>query len=270
MSASTPAGGPPAAGAAAADHAALLRVAEAAARAAAPDLVARFARGAVGVSAKSTATDLVSEADLAAERTIRELLAVERPNDAILGEEGDDTPGTSGLRWVVDPLDGTTNYLFGHPQWCISVACEGRAGVVFDPLRDELWAVAAGARTTLNGEPLALRTGRTELAHALVGTGFGYAEDVRRRQGAVAAAVLPAVRDIRRAGSAALDLAWTAAGRLDAYWEFGVQPWDIAAGTLLCEGAGLRVEALPGGPGLPPGILAAPAELVVPLRALVS
>lgn len=250
-------------------NAELLRVAEAAARAAAPELVARFTRGAVNVTAKSSATDLVSEADLAAERTIRAVLARERPDDAIMGEEGDDAPGTSGLRWVVDPLDGTTNYLFGHPQWCISVACEGRAGVVYDPLREELFAVAAGAAPTLGGAPLTAASTQDELGAALVATGFGYAADVRAAQAAIVVRVLPDVRDIRRAGSAALDLAWVAAGRLDAYYEFGVQPWDIAAGVLLCAGAGLHVEELAGGDGLPPGLLVAPAALVEGLRDLV-
>ncbi len=258
------------AGATPADTRQLLGIAELAAHAAAAELMPRFARGAVGVTSKSTTTDLVSEADLAAERTIREVLARERPDDAILGEEGDDTPGTTGLRWVVDPLDGTTNYLFGHPQWCVSVACEGHAGVVLDPLRDELWSVAVGEPPSCNGVPLAPAAARTELGEALVGTGFGYAADVRRAQGALAASVLPAVRDIRRAGSAALDLAWTAAGRLDAYYEHGVQPWDIAAGVLLCEAAGLRVAHLRGGDGLPPGILAAPEGLFAALLALVG
>jgi myo-inositol-1(or 4)-monophosphatase len=249
--------------------AALLAVAEQAARAAAPELVERFRRGAVGVATKSTDTDLVSEADLAAERTIREVLGRERPEDAIMGEEGEDTPGTSGLRWIVDPLDGTINYLYGHPQWCISVACEGRAGVVFDPLRDELWAVAAGEAPTLNGKPLpALRPPAT-LAAALVGTGFGYAAEVRAAQAAIASRALPAVRDLRRAGAAALDLAWAAAGRLDAYYEHGVKAWDIAAGTLLCAGAGLHVEELPAREGLPQGLLVAPPALANELRALV-
>ena len=248
----------------------LLRVAEAAARAAAPELVERFTRGAVNVTSKSTDTDLVSEADLAAERTIRELLARERPDDAIMGEEGDDTPGSTGLRWVVDPLDGTINYLFGHPQWCISVACEGRAGVVFDPIRDELFAVAAGAAPTLNDAPMTPASVCSELGSALIGTGFGYASEIRAAQAAIVTRVLPAVRDIRRAGSAALDLAWAAAGRLDAFYEHGVQPWDIAAGVLLCEGAGLRVEELASSGALPQGILAAPPALADGLRALVG
>lgn len=251
-------------------NAELLEVAVAAARAAAPELVERFHRGAVNVTSKSTDTDLVSEADLAAERTIRELLARERPDDAIMGEEGDDTPGSSGLRWIVDPLDGTIDYLYGHPQWCISVACEGRAGVVLDPLRDELWAVAVGEAPTLNGKPLSPASTSTDLGAALVATGFGYAAEVRAAQAAIATRVLPAVRDLRRAGAAALDLAWAAAGRLDAYYEHGVKPWDIAAGTLLCEGAGLDVIPLQGGGGLPTGILTAPAALTGELLRLVE
>ena len=248
----------------------LLRVAEAAARAAAPELVERFTRGAVNVTSKSTETDLVSEADLAAERTIRALLGRERPDDAIMGEEGDDTPGTTGLRWIVDPLDGTINYLYGLPQWCVSVACEGRAGVILDPLADELWAVAAGGQPTCNGAPLRRPDRPDALGGALVGTGFGYATEIRAAQAALATRVLPAVRDIRRAGSAALDLAWVAAGRLDAYYEHGVKAWDIAAGVLLCEGAGLRVTPLAGGDGLPPGILAARPALHDELLALVG
>ena len=251
------------------DNAELVRVAEAAARAAAPELVERFARGAVNVTSKSTDTDLVSEADLAAERTIRELLGRERPDDAIMGEEGDDTPGSTGLRWIVDPLDGTINYLYGHPQWCISVACEDRAGVVFDPLRDELFAVAVGAAPTLNGVPVGPGSPPERLGSALVGTGFGYAAEVRAAQAQLVSAVLPAVRDIRRAGAAALDLAWVAAGRLDAYFEHGVKPWDIAAGVLLCAAAGQHVEELPAGGGLPAGVLAASPAIAPELLALV-
>jgi myo-inositol-1(or 4)-monophosphatase len=241
----------------------LLDVAVAAARAAGALLRERFEGGpaaAGAISAKSTPTDLVSEADLAAERAIRAILRERRPDDAILGEEGDDVAGTSGLRWVVDPLDGTINFLFGIPQWCVSVACEDRVGVVFDPLRDELFAVGRDGVATLGGAPLRA-SGRGELATALVATGFGYAAGVRERQAAIVARVLPAVRDIRRAGSAALDLAWTAAGRLDAYYEFGVQPWDIAAGTQLCRAVGLEVTALPADDGLPAGIAVAPPAI---------
>ncbi len=256
------------------DAPALLAVAERAAREAGTLLLERFAGGAdaIGrVSAKSTATDLVSEADLAAERVIRAVLAEAAPDDAVMGEEGDDTPGTSGRRWIVDPLDGTINYLYGLPAWCVSVACEGRAGVVFDPLADELFAspVAPRAPATCNGVPL-VASAPESLGQSLVGTGFGYAREVRARQAPIVAALLPQVRDIRRAGSAALDLAWSAAGRLDAYYEYGVRPWDIAAGTLLCAASGLQVHALAGDDVLPSGVLVAAPSIVGELLALVS
>lgn len=247
---------------------ALLAIAEQAARAAGAELVARCG-DAVGVRAKTTPTDLVSEADLAAERIIRELLREHAPDDGIVGEEGDDVPSRSGRQWVVDPLDGTTNFLFGHPQWCVSVACEGEVGVVFDPLRGELFAGGRGRPTTLNGVELRA-SARGDLSTALVATGFGYEADQRAEQGELAARVLPACRDLRRAGSAALDLAWAAAGRVDAYYEHGVQRWDIAAGVLLCEGAGLEVRTLRARGRLPAGVLAAPPSLAGPLAALVD
>jgi myo-inositol-1(or 4)-monophosphatase len=248
----------------------LLGVAVEAARAAGAVLLERYESGARGVQTKSSATDLVSEADIEAERVVRALLAERRPDDAIVGEEGDDRRGTSGLRWIVDPLDGTTNYLFGIPQWCVSVACEGKAGVVLDPVRDELFAVAAGQPPTLDGVALAPRTDREDLATALVATGFGYEAGTRAAQGKLVARLLPRVRDIRRAGSAALDLAWTAAGRYDAYYEHGVKLWDVAAGRMLCTGAGLEVRDLPAGKGRPAGILAAPPALAAELEAIVS
>ncbi len=251
----------------------LLDVARAAARAAAPGLLERFGSRASGVQAKSSPTDLVSQADVEAERTIRALLAERRPDDGILGEEGDDTPGTTGLRWIVDPLDGTTNYLYGNPQWCISVACEGRAGVVLDPVRGEEFAAAAGGDVTLDGAPLDSRTdagARDGLAHALVATGFGYEAGVRAKQAELLSHLLPRVRDVRRAGAAALDLAWVAAGRVDAYYEFGVQAWDIAAGTVICEAVGLDVRVLPAGDGLPQGLLVAPPALAGPLAELLG
>lgn len=246
----------------------LLAVAEEAARAAGAELLARAGRT-VALATKSSDTDPVSEADLAAERAIRDVLAARVPDDAIVGEEGDDTPGTSGRRWIVDPLDGTVNYLYGHPQWCVSVACEGLAGVIFDPVRDELFAALRDGAPTLNGAPIA-RADPADLATSLVGTGFGYDAAQRGRQGELAARVLPAVRDLRRAGSAALDLAWTAAGRLDAFYEHGVQAWDTAAGEVLCAAAGLEVHALRARDGLPSGILVAPPTVAGPLLALVD
>jgi myo-inositol-1(or 4)-monophosphatase len=248
----------------------LLAVAVEAARASAAVLVERWhdAAGPRGVAAKSTPTDLVSEADLHAERAIREVLQRRRPDDSILGEEGDDVTGTTGLRWVVDPLDGTVNYLFGIPQWCVSVACEGRAGVVLDPLREECFEVVAGEAATLDGEPL-VASAREDLATAIVATGFAYDAGVRARQAEAAARVIPRVADIRRLGSAALDLAWTAAGRYDAYYERGVSAWDVAVGRMLCAAAGLEVRDLPAGDGLPPGMLAAPAAIADELFELV-
>jgi len=220
---------------------------------------------------KSSLTDPVSEADHASERAIRAILAAQRPDDAILGEEGDDVPGTSGLRWVVDPLDGTVNFLYGIPMWCVSVCCEGRAGVVLDPLRGECFAVAVGETTTLDGEALPSRVApATGLAGALVATGFGYDTAVRDEQARIVREVVPRVRDVRRAGSAALDLAWCAAGRVDAYYEFGVQAWDTAAGELLCRGVGLTVDALPAVGARPSGVLVAPAEIAGALRELVG
>jgi len=224
----------------------------------------------VGLETTSAATDPVSEADLAAERAIRLVLARRRPDDGILGEEGTgDLPGTTGLRWIVDPLDGTVNYLFGLPQWCVSVACEGRVGVILDPVRGECFEVAAGGGATLDGSPLRA-SARADLATALVATGFGYDAGIRAAQAEVVAALLPRVRDIRRMGSAALDLAWTAAGRYDAFFERGVKLWDVAAGTLLCEEAGLEVRPLPATGALPQGILAAPPGLAGDLEALVG
>jgi myo-inositol-1(or 4)-monophosphatase len=249
----------------------LLAIAGEAARASAAVLVERYrdARGPRGVSAKSTPTDLVSDADRNAERAIREVLHRRRPDDSILGEEGDEVTGTTGLRWIVDPLDGTVNYLFGIPQWCVSVACEGRAGVVLDPLRDERFEVVAGDAASLNGEPLR-GSARDDLSTALVATGFAYDAGVRARQAEVAGRVVPRVADIRRMGSAALDLAWTAAGRYDAFYERGVSVWDVAVGTMLCAAAGLEVRRLAAGDGLPGGVLAAPAALVEELFELVA
>lgn len=256
-------------------HDALLTVATDAARAAGALLLERYAAGpATGVHSKSTPTDLVSQTDIDTEALIRSRLRAARPDDALMGEEGDDVPGTSGLRWVVDPLDGTIDFLYGIPQWSVSVAvedAEGRtlAGVVLDPLRDELFAATADGPPTCNGVVLERRPA-PELEAALVATGFAYSAEVRAAQAQVLGALLPRVRDIRRFGSAALDLVWTAAGRCDAYWERGTQRWDVAAGALVCERAGLVVEPLPARGVLPAGQIAAPPELLAALRELVA
>ncbi|HVL31125.1 MAG TPA: inositol monophosphatase family protein [Solirubrobacteraceae bacterium] len=265
-------GGPPPAGLVT-DARELGRIAADAARAAGALLGERFAGGDErATGSKSTPTDLVSEADLAAERAIRELIEQRRPDDAILGEEGGETKEGAALRWIVDPLDGTVNFLFGVPQWCVSVAVHdddgGVAGVVLDPLRDELFAAERGGATTLNGEPVtASRSG--ELTSSLIATGFAYSAEVREIQAGVVARLLPRVRDVRRMGSAALDLAWTAAGRYDAFYERGVKTWDTAAGALLCTCAGLEVRELEADGIVPEGIMVAPPALIDALAELV-
>jgi myo-inositol-1(or 4)-monophosphatase len=246
----------------------LLEIAVECAREAGALLLERFGSERV-LATKSTSTDLVSAADLAAEEAIRGILARRAPDDAIMGEEGDDTPGTSGRRWVVDPLDGTVNYLYGLPQWCVSIACEGVVGAVYDPTRDELFTATASGPAQCNGMDLSSEP-PPDLAHALVATGFGYDGGRRALQAEVAARVIPAARDIRRGGSAALDLCWTAAGRLDAYYERGVNLWDVAAGELVCARAGLTVTRLDPSGELPWGTCVAPPSISPSLLTLVA
>ena len=250
---------------------ALLAVAREAAGAAAAELSERFGHRQGGVRAKSGPTDLVSDADVAAEGAIRAVLARRAPGDAILGEEGG-ASGDGPRRWVVDPLDGTINFLFGIPVFAVSVACEDEhgalAGVVLDPMRDECFAATRSGPPTLNGVEIAASRW-DDLSQALIATGFGYDADVRARQGEVIVRVLPRVRDIRRAGAAAIDLAWCACGRVDAYFERGVHAWDIAAGALIAQRAGLPVRELPAEGEDPVGLLTAPAALIDELEALV-
>jgi myo-inositol-1(or 4)-monophosphatase len=273
----------------------LLEVAVDAARMAGALLAERAAAGVEReVTSKSTPTDLVSEADIASEGAIRELLSERRPHDGFLGEEGGgDQAGSSGLVWVVDPLDGTVNFLFGIPQWCVSVAVRDEAGTVagavYDPNRAELFTATRDGRPVLEapagsielagprrGGPAGMpggegvRSADEQLATAMVATGLAYDARVRAAQARVLARLVPRVRDIRRFGSAALDLTWTAAGRYDAYFERTVKPWDIAAGALICERAGLRVLELPVHEDLPWGILVARPELADRLLDLVG
>jgi myo-inositol-1(or 4)-monophosphatase len=274
----------------------LLELAVAAARMAGGLLAERAHHGAErDVASKSTPTDLVSEADVASQRAIRELLRERRPDDGFVGEEeGRSERGSSGLSWVVDPLDGTVNFLFGIPQWSVSVAVSDEAGTlagaVYDPNRDELFSARRDGDARLEsprgvvelshpagGEPAHerrtgadARPGGEDLASAMVATGLAYDAEVRRAQAKVLERLVPRVRDIRRFGSAALDLTWTAAGRYDAYFERSVKQWDIAAGALICERVGLRVLELPVHENLPWGILVAPHALADPLFELVS
>ncbi len=215
---------------------------------------------------KSSRTDLATEADRRSEALIRDAIGAARPHDAILGEEGGHVAGSSGFTWVVDPLDGTTNFVYGFPAWSVSIAlCDpsGAAiiGVVRDPERRETFSAMRGLGAEVDGRPLRIAPA-APLAESLVGTGFGYAPERRAAQAALLPAVLPAVRDIRRAGSAALDLCWLAAARLDAFYEAGLNPWDSAAGLLVAEEAGCASTTLGGlSDGADALVVAAPERL---------
>jgi myo-inositol-1(or 4)-monophosphatase len=217
---------------------------------------------------KSSPTDVVTEMDRASENLIRRRLLDARPDDAILGEEGGES-GAGPVRWIVDPLDGTVNYLYGLADWSVSIAAEVAgvvvAGVVAAPVRGEVCTAVLGQGAWLragDAPPVALRcnTG-VPLAQALVATGFGYAVSRRLVQGEVVGALLPQVRDIRRAGSAAIDLCSVAAGRVDAYYERGVNYWDYAAGGLVATEAGARLGGLAGKPAGPAMTIAAEPAL---------
>jgi myo-inositol-1(or 4)-monophosphatase len=228
-----------------------LVLAERAARAAGEVLLSYYGRPPEGVDAKSSETDLVSDADREAERVIRELLEAERPHDGLIAEEGSHSESESGRRWVVDPLDGTVNFLYGFPAWGVSIALEDEdglaLGLVLDPVRPELFTAVRGEGATLDGDPIRV-SGRTELARAMVATGFSYESERRARQADLLTTLLPRVRDIRRVGAAALDLCQVAAGRVDAFYERGLKRWDEAAGRLLIEEAGGVVAELDGEP----------------------
>lgn len=213
-------------------------------------LARRHRESVVGVTAtKSSPTDVVTAADTAVEELVRSRIVAARPDDAILGEEGSHRAGTSGLTWVVDPIDGTVNYLYGIARYATSIAVEDAEGAlvaaVHAPATGETFTARRGHGAWRDGRPVH-PTQATDLAAALVGTGFGYRAERRARQAEVVAAVLPRIRDIRRAGSAALDLCDVACGRLDAYFEQGLQPWDLAAGRLVVTEAGGRVSGLAG------------------------
>lgn len=232
------------------------------------------------VGTKSSPQDLVTQMDREAEALIRRRIAEHRPDDRILGEEqgwgvGAEEPAEPGpgVRWVVDPLDGTVNYFYGLPAWGVSVAAEvaGRilVGVVVVPALGEEYVAVSGSgshrRVAGRAEPLAVST-VSELDHALVATGFGYLRERRAEQGRVVAGLLPDVRDIRRCGAAAVDLCWVAAGRLDAHYESGLHRWDWAAGSLIVAEAGGVVAGLNGAPAGDAMVLAAPPRLFTRLH----
>jgi fructose-1,6-bisphosphatase/inositol monophosphatase family enzyme len=247
----------------------LLNVALEAANGAAAILKEGVGQARQDVRTKSSPTDMVSEMDRAAEAFIDQLLTRRRPDDAVLAEEGSDRTGTSGVRWIVDPLDGTTNYLFGIPAYGVSVAVEvdgaATVGVVVDPSRSETWTAVAGRGAQLNGRPIRVSAAAIPLQQALIATGFSYRSEQRARQANIVSRVLPNVRDIRRFGSAALDLCWVAAGRVSGYYEWGLQPWDLAAGLLIAAEAGARNATLNDGT-----VVCAPLHLLGPLCELID
>lgn len=193
---------------------------------------------------KSTSTDVVTEIDIWAEATIVNLITERRPDDGFLGEEGASAAGTTGVRWVIDPVDGTTNFLYDLAGYNVSIGVEFNgvtvAAAVYDPIRAELFSATLGGGATRNGEPITV-SDQTELAHALIATGFSYNADRRREQAQSLVEILPAVRDIRRFGGAALDFCAVACGRVDAYFELEIQPWDACAGALIASEAGALV-----------------------------
>lgn len=205
------------------------------------------------VSTKSSRTDVVTQMDTAAERLVVETILEHRPDDGFLGEEGAQRAGSSGVRWIVDPLDGTVNYLYGQPGWGVSVAAEVggvvEVGVIDVPRYAETFVAVRSCGSAVVSDAavdqLRPRTPR-DLAQCLVATGFGYATERRAAQARSLDLVLPRVRDIRRAGAAAVDLCWAAAGRVDCYYERGLNPWDLAAGLLVATEAGLSAGGPPG------------------------
>ncbi|MBB6349325.1 inositol monophosphatase family protein [Nonomuraea muscovyensis] len=265
------------------DAAGFLRLAEDIAREAGDMLLAKrpsMSTASGDIETKSSPTDVVTALDKASEQLIRARIQQARPGDRILGEEEGEAGGDSAVRWIVDPIDGTVNFLYGLPEWAVSIAVEvaGRivAGVVNVVPRGEVFTAALGAGAHLKTAGLGVETLRCNtgvpLGRALVATGFGYAAGRRAVQGEVVAAVLPRVRDIRRGGSCAVDLCSVAAGRVDAYYERGVNRWDHAAAGLVASEAGARMGGLngePAGSGLvlcaAPGLFEELHDLLVPL-----
>lgn len=256
-----------------APHAELLQVAlEAAHRA---GVLLRDERpSGLGVAAtKSSPIDPVTEMDIASEKLIVAHLAEHRPEDGILGEEGAATTGSSGVRWIIDPIDGTVNYLYGRQDWAVSIAAEldGETvvGVVASPPRGEVHHAVRGGGAWLNGERLECRPS-PDLDQALIGTGFAYVQERRHAQARVIAELLPQVRDIRRSGSAALDLCDVAAGRLDAFYERGTMAWDHAAGDLIAREAGALTGGRVGERGGPELMVAASPGVFARLQPLLD
>ena len=189
--------------------------------------------------------------DVACEAAIVDYLTSHRPDDGVIGEEGSGRDSTSGVRWIIDPIDGTVNFVYGHVGFGVSVAAEAGgqvvAGAVVDPVLDETFSAHRGGGARLNENPIVVRPD-SDLSMALVATGFSYQHERRRRQAEVLGELLPQIGDIRRVGGAAIDLCTVACGRVDAFFEVGLNPWDYAAGALIAEEAGAVVQDLNGGP----------------------
>jgi myo-inositol-1(or 4)-monophosphatase len=234
----------------------LLELARATAEEAAALVGAGRSTAADQVDTKSSPVDVVTAVDRASEELIVRRLTEARPDDGVLGEEGASREGRSGVRWVVDPIDGTVNFLYGVPAYAVSIAAEvdgtTEVGVVLNAATGELFTAVRGEGAWLTAPGAAAQrlhgSAATSLDQTLVATGFGYQVEQRRQQGAVVADLLPQVRDIRRLGSAALDLCAAAAGRVDAYYELNLNPWDHAAGALIAAEAGLVVTGTEGRP----------------------
>ncbi len=237
----------------------------------------RRSEGVEVAATKSTVVDIVTEADREVERFILGRIADARPADGILGEEGGSATSSSGLNWVIDPIDGTVNYLYGIPSYAVSIAVvEGDpdpltwtdvAGVVYNPVSGELFSGEVGGGAFLGDRPI--RVGEpVDLDRALVATGFAYSPEQRARQGALIARLLPLVRDIRRVGTASLDLTFVAAGRFDAYFERTLSPWDHAAGAVIARAAGARVTGWEGAQPSRAFLLAAHPDLADRLEAV--
>jgi myo-inositol-1(or 4)-monophosphatase len=238
-------------------------------------LVLEGGQGRVEVTdTKSSPTDIVTAVDLASERLIRERIAAVRPDDGFVGEEGGDRGGSSGVTWVADPIDGTVNFLYGIKQFSVSLAARDADGavaaVVHDPSSGETFTASRGGGARLDGRPIH-PSGCVDPARALVGTGYHYRADVRARQAVETCRLVPNIRDVRRLGSAALDLCYVACGRYDAYVERGLRPWDLAAGQLIAREVGVRVEGMNGSDPSELLVFAAPEALFEGLhRELVS
>jgi len=230
----------------------LLDLAVRVARAAGAELMSRYGR-IEGLDTKSSATDPVSDADRASEALMVRMLLAQRPDDGLIGEEGASRSSRSGITWVIDPLDGTVNYLYELDNFSVSIAAEDAdgslVGAVFDPVMNRMYTAVRGDGAFLDGRKLRVNE-PVALEKAMLATGFGYSAERRAVQGAIIARLLPRIRDIRRFGSAALNLCEVAAGRLDAYYEEGVQHWDVAAGGLIAveSGALMTTCSLTGAP----------------------